>query len=100
MSIGVACCVRERLCESGVGAIVASTPPPTGEFARTERVGHVWIAWLEARPWADSGAPGVRIAFAKNHGKAEIAIDSPRAPRSSCARPGTPAGTRASTENR
>ncbi len=44
---------------------------------RTERVGRVWIAWLEAKPWADSAAPEARIAFAKNHGKAEIAIDSP-----------------------
>ena len=28
---------RDRLRESGVGAVVASTPPPTGEFPRTER---------------------------------------------------------------
>ncbi len=67
---------RQRLRESGVGAVVAATPPPTGEFARTERVGRAWIAWLEARPWADSAAPLARIAFAKNHGQAEIAIDS------------------------
>jgi len=68
---------RDRLCESGVGAIVARARPPTDEFARTERVGRVWIAWLEARPWADSATPKARIAFAKNHGKAEIVIDSP-----------------------
>jgi len=68
---------RDRLRESGVGAIVASTPPPTGEFARTERVGRAWIAWLEAKPWADSAAPEARIEFAKNDGEAEIAIDSP-----------------------
>jgi hypothetical protein len=69
--------VRDRLRESGVRAIVASTPPPTGDFTRTERVGRVWIAWLEAKPWADSTVPEARIAYTKNDGKAEVAIDSP-----------------------
>jgi hypothetical protein len=68
---------RERLRESGVGAIVARAPPPDGEFARTERVGRAWIAWLEAKSWADSAAPEARIEFVRDHGKAQIAIDSP-----------------------
>ncbi len=67
---------QERLRESGVGAIVASTPPPTGEFGRTERVGRAWIAWLDAKPWADFESPEARIEFAKDHGDAEIAIDA------------------------
>jgi len=68
---------RQRLRESGVGAIVATTPPPTGEFFRTERVGAVWIAWLEAKPWADSEPSDARIDFVKGDGKAQITIDSP-----------------------
>jgi hypothetical protein len=68
---------RDRLRESGLGAIVASTPPPSGEFARIERIGCAWIAWLEARPWADSTSPLARIDFAKDHGEATITIDSP-----------------------
>jgi hypothetical protein len=68
---------RLRLRESGVGAIVASIAPPTGEFARTERVGRAWIVWLEAKPWVDSASPEARIEYAKDHGKARIEIDSP-----------------------
>jgi hypothetical protein len=40
---------RERLREAGVRAVVGSTPPPTG-LGRAERIGRVWVAWLEARP--------------------------------------------------
>ncbi len=68
---------RDRLSESAVGAIVASTPPPTGEFRRTERVGRAWIAWLDAKPWADSAAPEARVEFVKDDGAAVITIDSP-----------------------
>jgi hypothetical protein len=75
----------ERLRKSSIGAIVASTPPPTGEFARFERVDRAWIAWLDAERWADFASlraqdfasPEARIEFANNHGKAEIAIDAP-----------------------
>ena len=45
---------RERLVESGVGAIVAGSPPPDGAFDSVEQVGRVWIVWLAAKPWADS----------------------------------------------
>jgi hypothetical protein len=68
---------RVRLCQSGVAAIVAKAPPPSGEFARTEQVGRAWITWLPANPWADSASKQARIEFAKDHGKAKIAIDSP-----------------------
>jgi hypothetical protein len=68
---------RERLRESGVAAIVASTTPPSGEFASTERVGRAWIAWLEAKRYASSTAPHARVNYVRDHGKAEIAVDSP-----------------------
>jgi hypothetical protein len=68
---------RGRLRECGVGAIVAATRPPSGEFARTERVGRAWIAWLEPKPWVDSASSQAQIEFVNDDGKAHIAIDSP-----------------------
>jgi len=56
---------------------VAPVPPPSGEFLRTERVGGAWLAWLSAKPWVDCAVPDARIELRKNHGRAEIAIDSP-----------------------
>ncbi len=51
---------RARLIESGVGAIVGSSPPPDGVFDRVEQVGRVWIAWLAGKPWADSDSARAR----------------------------------------
>ena len=31
---------------------MAATPPPAGAFDRVEKVGRVWIAWLDGRRWA------------------------------------------------
>ncbi|HEX8199132.1 MAG TPA: hypothetical protein VF590_01500, partial [Isosphaeraceae bacterium] len=36
----------DRLRAAGVAAVIGAAPPPTGSFARVERVGGVWIAWL------------------------------------------------------
>ncbi len=41
---------RQRLREAGVVAIVAATPPPAELHADVERIGAVWIAWLDAEP--------------------------------------------------
>jgi hypothetical protein len=69
---------RKRLRESCVGAIVAATVPPPGEFDRTERVGRAWIGWLEHASWADLSSAGARIECSRDHGRAEIVIDSPQ----------------------
>ncbi len=45
---------RDRLEQSGVGAIVASVPPPPGLFNRVEPVANVWIARLDPEPWAST----------------------------------------------
>ncbi len=47
---------RERLCEAGVRAVVAATPPPPGAFARVDRVGPLWIARLDGLPLATADA--------------------------------------------
>jgi hypothetical protein len=67
---------RERLIESGVGAVVAAAPPPQGAFERVERVGRVWIAWQRGKPWASSAASGTRLDVKKDHGWARILIDA------------------------
>jgi hypothetical protein len=67
---------RTRLLESGVGAIVASTPPPAGHFHRIERAGGAWIAWQTAKPWVDSEASLTRIEAIRGDGWARILIDA------------------------
>ncbi len=68
---------RDRLRESGVGAIVAASPPPAAAFARVERAGRVWIAWTDGVPWADAGRSQTRVEARSDHGWARIAIDAP-----------------------
>ena len=67
---------RDRLADSGVGAIIASVPPPSGEFSRVDRVGKVWIAWLVARSWADSESGQAKISFVRDHGRARLLVDT------------------------
>ena len=67
------------LIESGVGAIVAASPPPEGAFDRVEQVGRVWIGWLAGKPWADSDSARARLAAFRDHGRARILIDAQRA---------------------
>jgi len=67
---------RDRLADSGVGAIVAAIPPPDGEFPRVDRAGDVWIAWLDAKPWADSESGQADLAFVRDHGRARILVDA------------------------
>jgi hypothetical protein len=65
---------RDRLCDSGVGAIVAATPPPAGAFERVEKSGRAWIAWLDARPWAESGEKADRVEWCRGQGEAVIRL--------------------------
>jgi hypothetical protein len=67
---------RDRLADSCVGAIVAARPPPDGEFAHVEKVGDVWIAWLDAKPWVDSQSGRADIDFVQDHGRARIRVDA------------------------
>jgi hypothetical protein len=71
----------DRLRESSVGAIVGATPPPAGAFARVERAGRVWIAWLEPRPWAEARSASARVSWSRRPGAALIRVDSRRADR-------------------
>ena len=92
---------RDRLRESGVGAIVAATPPPAGAFERVEKVGRVWIAWLDARPWAESGSKADRAGLVREPRPGRHPAPMPPRPTaSSCARPGTRAGRPGSTAGR
>ena len=65
---------RDRLRDSGVAAIVAASPPPALAFDRVERVGRVWIAWLDAKPWAE--APGAQVAWDRQPGWARILVQA------------------------
>jgi hypothetical protein len=67
----------DRLRASGVGAIVAAQPPPDGAFDRVEKVGGVWLAWLEARPWAEAGSTAAEVAWSREPGRAIIRLRSP-----------------------
>ena len=67
---------RDRLVESGVGAVVAASPPPEGTFDRVEQVGRVWIGWLAAKPWADSQPARARLTVFRDHGQARILVDA------------------------
>jgi hypothetical protein len=65
---------RDRLADSSVGAIVAATPPPPGEFSRVDKAGDVWIAWLDAKPWAGSESGRAHLAFVRDHGRVQILV--------------------------
>ena len=39
---------RDRLREAGVRAVVGPSPPPAPGFERSEKIGAVWVAWLDA----------------------------------------------------
>ena len=69
---------RERLIESGVGAVVAALTAARGRFDRIEQVGRVWIAWLD---WQGHGSTPSRARHAADasqtsHGRARIRIDA------------------------
>ncbi len=67
----------DRLRGSCVGAIVGSTPPPAGAFARVERAGRAWIAWLDPAPWAEVGSPAAEVAWCRRPGEARFRVRLP-----------------------
>ncbi len=69
---------RETLEQAGVAAVVWSSRPP-GAFARVEQVGRVWIAWLDARPYATlgSGRAPAKVEIDDGAITIELASDQP-----------------------
>jgi hypothetical protein len=57
-----------------VGAVVGAVPPPAGAFDRVEAIGRVWIAWLDARPWAEAGSPETQVAWLRQPGAAQLLV--------------------------
>ncbi len=66
---------RSVLEQAGVAAVVAASRPPPS-FARIERHGGVWIAWLATRPYAtlDSGAEPTLLQI--DDGEIQITLDN------------------------
>ena len=91
----------DRLRESCVGAIVGATPPPAGSFARVEKAGRAWIAWLDARALGrDPLADGRDWTGAGNPDGPSSASASRDPTACWCARRTTPAGRPSSTAGR
>jgi hypothetical protein len=67
-----------RLRESGVSAIVAAQPPPSALLAQIERVGPVWIARIDGKPWADSESSATRLDIERGDGWARLEVNAPR----------------------
>ena len=64
----------DRLRSSCVGAIVGATPPPAGSFARVEKAGRAWVAWLEPAPWAEFRSPTAAMDWCRQPGRAEFRV--------------------------
>ncbi len=69
---------RDRLREAMVAAAVGATPPPAGAFARVDRVGEVWVARLDAKPWAAAERHPARLAVRRECGRARIDFEADR----------------------
>ncbi len=68
---------RDRLVEAGVAAIVGPTPPPAGAFDRVDRVGSVWVARLDGRPWASSASGLATLRVARDSGTVDVEAECP-----------------------
>jgi hypothetical protein len=63
---------RARLEQACVASVVGASAPPAGGFTRVERVGDVWIAWLDAADWVSAPA-NVAVALVRlGPGRVEI----------------------------
>jgi hypothetical protein len=67
----------ERLEEACVAAVVASTPPSEGRFRQVERVGDVWIAWLDHLDWSGAEYSGAVISTRREAGAAALSVRAP-----------------------
>ncbi len=63
---------RDRLEDSCVKAVVGTSPPPTDRFAKVERSGEVWIAWLNPPGWVTSLAGATPVAIEREPGRAVL----------------------------
>jgi len=54
---------RARLADASVRAVVATTPPPAGLFARVSRLGSVWVAHVDASDWATADDPNAELTL-------------------------------------
>jgi Bacterial membrane protein YfhO len=70
---------QDVLRESGAFAVVAAAPPPEGPFARVEKIGRVWVLWLDGLPWARARSPSSRLTVQREDGWARIRIESNQA---------------------
>ena len=72
---------RDRLREAAVTAVVGPTPPPAGAFDRVDRVGSVWVARLDGRPWATSASGRAALRVSRASGMVDVEADCPAADR-------------------
>ena len=68
----------DRLRGASVAAVVASSPPPVTLNARTERLGPVWIAWLDAEPIVSLEGTDQPIRATIDHGRINAVVESSR----------------------
>ena len=89
---------RDRLAQACVAAAVGATPPPGDRFARVERAGNVWIAWLDAPSWASAEGSATLVSLRREPGRATLHIRAAAADRLVIRESSTRAGVRGSTE--
>ncbi|HMF38872.1 MAG TPA: YfhO family protein [Isosphaeraceae bacterium] len=70
---------RDRLEDACVKAIVGASPPPPGRFARVERTGDIWIAWLGSPGWASSLAGAALVSIQRDPGRCVLRTHAPAA---------------------
>jgi hypothetical protein len=68
---------QQQLCEAGVRAVVAATPPPPGALKRVERVGGVWVARMDGLPMVSASAPAAVRVLVHEPGLVRIGIVTP-----------------------
>ena len=65
-----------RLREASVRAVVGPTPPPAPGFERSEKIGEVWVAWLDAAPMMEWEGVGTLSGRSWEDGRIAAMTDS------------------------
>jgi hypothetical protein len=61
---------RQRLREASIKAVVGPTAPPASGFDRVEKVGEVWVAWLDSAPVVEiTGGDARLIGWTREDGR-------------------------------